>query len=330
MTEAELWIDNTHPSLRRCFHPVAELDSLDRNAATRVELFGEAFAVFHDGASWRALPDTCPHRLAPLTSGVVEDGTIRCGYHGWCFDSSGTCVEIPAIGDSPIPPTAHIDPVAAIDEAYGLVWISVEAPLTPIPVVDEWDDERFGLARLPVQEWNAGAAQITDNFLDVAHFPFMHLGTIGDPDDRVVGDYEVTRDGWLFKAIHRHKAALIDGSGRIVDRTMEFACTAPHHLLLRLDYGEHGTTTLVFFHQPVSADRTKLYIMDFSTSRANGVGDVQQAIDFQLQVGAEDRIILEQLPSTAMPLSPGIETHTKADRITVEYRRVLADLVGAT
>lgn len=328
------WFDNTHRSLRRCYHPVAEVAALDGSGPFEVELLGQSFALFRSKGTWTALPNQCPHRLAPLTTGWLEDRVdradtvIRCGYHGWCFDAAGQCVDIPSAGDGPVPPTSHLTPLASVQEAYGLLWLSIDEPVAPLPQVVEWDDPGFGLARLPVQEWHAGAAQITDNFLDVAHFPFMHLGTIGDPDDKLVGDYTVTRDNWVFTAVHRHKAALVDGSGTIVDRTMEFECTAPHHLRLRLDYGEHGATVLLFFHQPVAADRTRLYIMDLSTSRADGAGDPQQAIDFQMAVGAEDRVILEQFPHKGVPMTPGLETHVKADRITVEYRRVLTDLAG--
>ncbi len=330
------WFDNTHRSLRRCFHPVAEIAQLEGHGPFEIELLGDSYALFRSGETWTVLVNQCPHRLAPLTTGGLEPGpgsragemVIRCGYHGWCFDASGTCVEIPSSGDGPIPPTAHITPAVVVREAFGLIWVSLDDPVVPMPEVAEWDDPDFGLARLPVQEWAAGAAQVTDNFLDVAHFPFMHLGTIGDPDDRTVGDYTVSRDQWVFRAVHRHKAALIDGSGRIVDRTMEFECTAPHHLRLRLDYGEHGATVLLFFHQPVSAERTRLYIMDLSTNRAGGQGDPQQAIDFQMAVGAEDRVILEQFRHKGLPLTPGLETHVKADRITVEYRRVLNDLAA--
>ncbi len=333
----DTWFDNTHPSLRHCFHPVAEVSALNGPGPFEIELFGQSYVLFRSRGAWTVLPNRCPHRLAPLTTGRLEsvgsagDGaaTVRCGYHGWCFDAAGRCVEIPASGDGTIPPTAHLTPAAVVEKAYGLLWVCVDEPLTPLPTVVEWGDPSYGVARLPVQEWSAGAAQITDNFLDVAHFPFMHLGTIGDPDDRVVGDYTVSRQDWVFRAVHQHKAALIDGSGRIVDRTMEFECTAPHHLRLRLDYGEHGATVLLFFHQPVAVDRTRLYIMDLSTSRAGGMGDPRQAIDFQLTVGAEDRVILEQFPHKGLPLTAGVETHIKADRITVELRRVLGDLAQA-
>ena len=44
-----------------------------------------------------ALRDICPHRGIPLHYGRFDGETIRCCYHGWRFDMSGTCVEIPSL-----------------------------------------------------------------------------------------------------------------------------------------------------------------------------------------------------------------------------------------
>ncbi|KAK3244991.1 hypothetical protein CYMTET_45420 [Cymbomonas tetramitiformis] len=47
---------------------------------------------------WRAFRDLCPHRLAPLSEGRInEEGDLECPYHGWSFDGCGTCVSIPQL-----------------------------------------------------------------------------------------------------------------------------------------------------------------------------------------------------------------------------------------
>src|SRR5690606_10922907 len=48
---------------------------------------GEAFA----------LRDNCPHRGVPLSEGWFEEDTLHCCYHGWQFNTSGVCQNIPAI-----------------------------------------------------------------------------------------------------------------------------------------------------------------------------------------------------------------------------------------
>ncbi|MDQ2679726.1 MAG: Rieske 2Fe-2S domain-containing protein [Candidatus Eremiobacteraeota bacterium] len=43
-------------------------------------------AVFHTGGEFFALENSCPHQGGPLADGWLEDGTITCPWHGWCFD----------------------------------------------------------------------------------------------------------------------------------------------------------------------------------------------------------------------------------------------------
>lgn len=335
MTISDLrWFTNTDAALRRCWHPVAALDALDGDGPHRVRLLGEDHVIFRSNGHWSGMSDRCPHRFAPLSAGrldVSPDGTVlRCGYHGWCFDASGTCVEIPAIGaEGRVPPAAHLQPAAELAERYGLLWMSLEEPITPLPEVVEWGDTSFGVARVPASDWNASAAQMADNFLDVGHFPFTHTATIGDADDQLVGDYMLERTGWTFQARHEHSARLSDGSGVMSHRVMDFECTAPHHVRIRLDYGEHGVMVLLFFHQPVDEDTTRLYCIELATELADAPDRVAGAIEFQLAVAGEDRVMLERLKVKAVPLASGAEANTRADRITVELRRVLADLVGA-
>src|SRR5579871_4337670 len=56
-------------------------------------LFGTPIVLFRDHAGKPgALIDRCPHRNVPLSLGqVAEDGTLRCSYHGWRFDTEGAC-----------------------------------------------------------------------------------------------------------------------------------------------------------------------------------------------------------------------------------------------
>ncbi|MGH2813834.1 MAG: Rieske 2Fe-2S domain-containing protein, partial [Actinomycetota bacterium] len=56
-----------------------------------------------------AVAPLCPHRLVPLSAASVTGGRLRCAYHGWEFDETGTCVLLPSLGEqSNIPPRAHL------------------------------------------------------------------------------------------------------------------------------------------------------------------------------------------------------------------------------
>ncbi len=50
-----------------------------------------------DGAIF-ALEDRCAHRQIPLSKGVVSGNAVRCGYHGWSYNSEGHCIDVPYLG----------------------------------------------------------------------------------------------------------------------------------------------------------------------------------------------------------------------------------------
>ena len=63
----------------------------------RVRMLGEDLLAFRDSSGRAALVDAfCAHRRAPLFFGRNEDSGIRCAYHGWKFDLTGACVDIPS------------------------------------------------------------------------------------------------------------------------------------------------------------------------------------------------------------------------------------------
>lgn len=84
-------------SLLRCYwHPIGGIAELERGSVVPVRLLGEDLVLYRDRAGRLGLLQrSCPHRGTDLSSGWVEDCGIRCCYHGWLFDESGTCREQP-------------------------------------------------------------------------------------------------------------------------------------------------------------------------------------------------------------------------------------------
>lgn len=327
---------NEHPALRNWFHPVCRSADVADGEVIQITLLGEQWAIARMDGRVAAMTDRCPHRYSPLSVGCVVDGTLQCAYHGYRYAHDGTCVAIPALGpDATLPPKAGAQTAHSIEERYGLVWIAPEEPLAPIIDVPEWDDPAFVVASLPDQIWEAGAAQMVDNFLDLAHFPYVHLATFGDPNDTTVPPYTVERDGWGFTCDYRHSTkVLADSMGAEEYTTHErrsiWWYLAPFSIRLRIEYyHENVVLTILFFHQPVDANHTKLYCFDVRDDIADGRTTVEDTVAFQLAVAGEDRALLERLTSKHTPLDLNAELHTRADRITVEMRRVLADLVAA-
>ena len=91
--------------MRQYWQPVALLDEFDPQLDPRmaqrpikaVRLLGQDLVLFRDGQRrWGLLDRDCPHRGADLAFARHEPEGIRCPFHGWKFDVSGTCLETPA------------------------------------------------------------------------------------------------------------------------------------------------------------------------------------------------------------------------------------------
>jgi vanillate O-demethylase monooxygenase subunit len=325
-------VTNIDPALRSWWHPVAMSDEVGGQPLA-VTLLGQHYVVVRLAGVLAAFPDRCPHRLCPLSAGTVIDGELQCGYHGWRFDGRGACTAIPALGpDAVLPPKARIDPLA-VQERHGLVFLAPEAPRTGLMEVPEWDQPGFEVAWVPPVRAKVAAGTFVDNFLDVAHFPFVHAGTFGASEEPSVGDIEVRRDGWGFDSSYDHvidnheDPKVLTGEHPLRQpRRTEYSYTAPFSVRLRLELPMPGTVNLIcVWIQPETLDSSRIYCAmvrdDIGT-----VTTAQAAVDYELAVLAEDLLMLEAIEPRGLPIGLA-EVHTRADRSTIELRRILAEAV---
>ena len=85
--------------LMRCYwQPAALVDELSGQRPVKpVRLLGESLVVFRDRRGRYGLMErSCPHRGTDLAFGRLEEGGLRCSFHGWLFDVAGQCLETPA------------------------------------------------------------------------------------------------------------------------------------------------------------------------------------------------------------------------------------------
>jgi len=330
-------ITNAHPALRRYWHPVALVHQVTEEP-TRVVVCGEPLVVVRLADRITVLPDRCPHRSAPLSAGRVVDGHLECPYHGWRFDTDGGCRLIPALGEgATVPPRSHLV-APAVREAYGMVLVCLEPgaeepPLLPFP---EWDAPGIVAVWLPVVQTRGGGAQLLDNFLDFTHFPFVHAGTFGAGEDAVVGEYEVHHDDHSLLVRYEHVVEntedplVATGEHPLLQpRCMEYTFSVPFTGRLRLELPLTGVeNTILFWASPVDADHSRVFCA-LLRNDVTGPDDpaAEEAAEYEMRVLAEDLWLLRQLPTTGLPLDLPAQAHTRADRITVEMRRLLATMV---
>ncbi len=153
-------------------------------APVRVKLLGEALIAFRDTKGRLGLIDEfCAHRGVSLWFGRNEECGLRCAYHGWKYDVTGQCVELPSEGDNgPMRARMKLKSYPCI-ELGDTIWTYMGPPqLKPAPPAFEWasvaPDRRFVTRRL--QECNY--LQALEGGIDSSHVSFLHSGALkSDP-----------------------------------------------------------------------------------------------------------------------------------------------------
>ncbi len=270
--------------------------------------------------------------------GTCEGATLRCAYHGWVFDERGVCVEIPALGEhSVLPSRASLRGPAGVHESHAMLFIAPDEPLTPRPSVAAAADPTFLRGDLPVMEVRASAGLLADNFLDMAHFPFIHAGTFGADGAREVPNYRVTRTGYSFEATYEHEFAHREDPGvaaglrpLVQRRRLTYRYTAPFHLELAIEFLDAGGSNVIgFFLTPVDDETVRIYSSLWRDDLDGSIERMREAIEFEVAVINEDLWLQTRMEVLSIPLNITSEVHTRADRTTVELRRILADFVAA-
>jgi vanillate O-demethylase monooxygenase subunit len=318
-------LTNESPLTRQMWHAAALSEEI-ADQPVQVWVGGEPWLLTRLGGELIAFFDQCPHRLAPMTSGRIvsaEDGSPRleCGYHGWRYDSSGQCDLIPALGKSEkISKRARLRAPAGLTEAYGLIWLAPEEPLTPLPNFPEWADPAFTTARSEIIRTRVGAAQLVDNFLDAAHFPYVHAGSFGTDEAQLAGG-EVVRTGNMvvasFGTPYREGGVVRDHT---VTKTVGPSLSV--HLRLELDGG--ATMGILLACLPETATSTRVFKL-LARDDISGPAALEEFVKSEDQILAEDLVILERYPDTGLALDPRAELHTRSDRLSLAWRTLLAD-----
>ncbi len=330
---------NAHPALPGFWHAVALASDVGEDPVA-VRLLDQGWVLARFGGAIAAFADECPHRRARLSAGEMTSGTLRCSYHGWRFGGDGRCVEIPALeAIAPIPARAALRPAAQVAERDGLVWLAPSRPRAALP--DLAPDGRMtgdGVAtlRLPVVTVPANAAIMVDNFLDEAHLPFVHAATIGGAGPEPIPRADVVRDGLSFAAVREHTftnrtdPAVQDGTRPAVQRRrMTYRYQAPLTATLLLEYLDADSWQfLAFTATPEAEHACRVY----RTVTGPGLADPARAestVKYEMTIFEEDlQLQRRALSGLEFPLDISAELHTRADRVSVEFRRVLAAAVS--
>jgi phenylpropionate dioxygenase-like ring-hydroxylating dioxygenase large terminal subunit len=143
-----------------------------------VRLLGEDLVLFRgENGKAAALVDRCPHRGTMLSRGrVIFPGTLSCGYHGWTFNGRGECVAAIVEGpESRLPGKVRVK-AYPVEERLGLVWAYMGEGEPP-PLEADLPPELLEPGVHPLfafTYWNCEWRNVTENYPDILHAPFVH------------------------------------------------------------------------------------------------------------------------------------------------------------
>lgn len=282
--EAEL-LENDDAALRHAWHPVARAQDVGTSAVT-VLLNGSTLQLVRQG------------------------GRVRRG-HGHEHE-----------------PWDEVRLVAAgawgVTEVYGLIWVAQAPVVGEIPHLPEWFDPGYHSDVL-VARTRVSAGVLIDNFMDVTHFSYLHRKSFGRyrpvTDDgyelRTEADRVVLTHDTVLQEGRRNQAGGL-GQRRIATYTYHPAYLAHLQMYFPQD-GEQAAATLVC--QPRSATSTDAYVVVLIRTSDPGLAE---QVAFSRRVLQEDLDILELMADPRLCLSVRAEKHTRADRASVEMRKLLA------
>ncbi len=240
---------NTTPEFPMGWYSVGRSHELQVGEVKRVHAFDRELALYRSRSGKAVLQDAfCPHLGAHLgVEGRVVGESLRCPFHGWRFDTSGKCVEIPYCSE--IPDRARIR-MWHTEEKNGeiYIWFHPEntEPQYPLPILEELDSDLWTPPRYAEFEVPAHIQDIAENSCDPVHFQYVHKQPDTPPS-------EVT----------------IDDDGRLLHLNTDASQAAhPHHLhatvyqpglaLVRTSYGEGAEMVVYNSAQPIDRHTTLL------------------------------------------------------------------------
>lgn len=213
-----------------------------------------------------------------------------------------------------------------IVERFGHLWTSPGQPNRDLFTIPEADSPGRRLVDVGSVKVKCSPLRAVENFLDIAHFPFVHTDILGAEPHTEVDRYDVkireeVDEVWATKVKFFQPQAAKSAEGGITTEYM-YRVPAPTCSVLYKTCpprpGEWDVITL--FVQPLTDEWCEVWPW---MALYDDDSTMSEMVSFQQLIFMQDRSILENQLPRKLPLDPGMETPTQADMTSVAYRRWL-------
>jgi phenylpropionate dioxygenase-like ring-hydroxylating dioxygenase large terminal subunit len=249
---------------KEAWYPVYYIEDLDKATPTRFTLLEIDLVIWWDQSSsiWRVFEDKCPHRLAPLSEGRInEQGLLECPYHGWAFGGTGNCEFIP---QQPPGGQAETSSRACVTSyhtaiAQGLLFVypgtAENAVQTTVPIIEPLEESPDDWVCLNTfRDIPYDALTLLENVIDASHIPYTHHKTVGNRSNVAPVDLEVTESGKQgFQGIWQ------EGPRKGTLGTQYTSFVAPGLIWHDLTSKKFGRTMTVVYATPIRKGECRLF-----------------------------------------------------------------------
>jgi len=213
-----------------------------------------------------------------------------------------------------------------VQTRYGHVWTTLGDDPHDLYDIPEFDDPDRRLILIGAVGVRCSGLRAVENFLDMAHFPFVHTGILGAEDRPEVEEYDVSMEAggtevWATRCrFFQPAAAATAKAGQMVEYRYRVAHPYSTILYKSCPVREREWDLIGLFIQPTEEDACLIHSFVLVYDDDSTDTDI---LHFQQAIFLQDRIILEnQVPGT-LPIDPRREMPTRADASSIAYRRWL-------
>lgn len=310
------------PVLFNDWHVVAQSADVQSDEVLGARLLGRAIALWREGDRLIAWADQCPHRGAQLSMGRVDQGLLVCPYHAWAFDPTGQCRRIPAHPDQPIPQRAQAKSYR-VQERYNMIWVCLGEPENDIPPFPEWEDTRFDHFLCGPYTVEASGPRLIENFLDVAHLPFVHEHTLGKPEFPKIPPYKAEFDAQGVIAKHV-TCYLPDDRGFGGTMAAYTYCVFRPLTAYLISENLEPCFSVVLWVTPLEVYRSLMWFA-VAYDRASTISQ-ETLVEWQDKIVLQDVPIVESQRPQLLPLDARSELHVASDQLAIAYRQWLVQM----
>jgi phenylpropionate dioxygenase-like ring-hydroxylating dioxygenase large terminal subunit len=221
-----------------------------------------------------------------------------------------------------------VGPALPVREKYGCVWATLGHPNKEIFEIAEADEADRRFVPCGWVKMRASGLRVVENFLDMAHFPFVHADILGaEPHTEVPGYLsEIRRDVdevWATNCtFFQPRIAATESEGALVQLTYRVPTPFVVMLYRVCPTAPERLDAIALFIHPIEEDLCRaqpvMYLVDTASTQTS-------LLNFEQVIFLQDRIIVENQRPLLLPLEPRQEIPTRADSSSVAYRRWLKE-----